>query len=200
MRYYEHNSFSAALADVTFLVGLAPTSISPITVAELHLYAYLGNLTALKAGSPISDWGYRFSITESGFPFSYSLDEARNNLITRSVIWNEPKGLVPNEERYELELALFNQLSQSARRKVWLKTALDCVLNLPSGSIRYAINKTPGVSVNLRDRRTSMLLKDSDIENIYDEFKIIDEILDKNEQNVLQPMILWLSARIFNEG
>ena len=50
MTSVRHSLQSAALTDVMFLVGLAPSSIAPISVAELHLYAYLANLVALNRG------------------------------------------------------------------------------------------------------------------------------------------------------
>ena len=37
---------SAAFTDVVFLVGLTPSSLAPVSIAELHLYAYLAHLVA----------------------------------------------------------------------------------------------------------------------------------------------------------
>lgn len=74
-------SSAAAYADVVLLIGLAPSSLTPISVPELHLYAYLGNLIAFSEGQPASDWGYRFSVTREGVPYSQDLEMARRNLV-----------------------------------------------------------------------------------------------------------------------
>ena len=87
---------SAALTDVVFLVGLTPSSLAPISIAELHLYAYLANLVALNRGVPLSDWGYSFSVTAEGFPFAYDLEEARENLVTWNCSKNHYKRAEPS--------------------------------------------------------------------------------------------------------
>ena len=68
MTSLRHPIESAALTDVVFLVDLAPSSLAPISVSEMHLYAYLANLVALNNGVPVSDWGYAFSLTTESAP------------------------------------------------------------------------------------------------------------------------------------
>ena len=189
---------SAALTDVMFLVGLAPSSIAPISVAELHLYAYVANLVALNGGMPISDWGYAFSVTTDGFPFAHDLEAARENLGRRSIVHEEEGYLKTEEDLYLAEASVLNNLVQSARRKEWLNGALLCVLNMPKGAIRDAINHSPGVAVSLRNRRASTLLREADVATIYDEFALIREVLGSESYDSLQPVVIWLSARVLS--
>ena len=190
---------SAALTDVMFLVGLAPSSISPISVAELHLYAYLANLVALNGGTPISDWGYAFSVTTEGFPFAHELEVARENLGRRSIVREEEGYLRPEEDLFLAEVSVLDSLVQSARRKEWLNDALACVLNLPRGAIRDAINHSPGVAISLRHRRASALLKEADVATIYSEFALIKKVLGPESCGSLQPVVIWLSARVLSD-
>ena len=190
---------SAAVTDVVYLVGQAPGSLAPVSIAELHLYAYLGNLVAFNRGLPVSDWGYRFSVTAEGFPFSDALANATENLVHRSIVAVQ-KGRVSSDEFLEGEIAILDGLIQSARRKSWLGDALACALHLPRGAIRDAINQTPGMALSLRDRRPSVLLKDAEVEEIHDEFATVKEVLGVESEDPLQPVVVWLSARVVAQG
>ena len=187
---------SAALTDVVFLVGLAPSSMSPISVAELHLYAYLANLVALNRGVPVSDWGYAFSVTTEGFPFAHDLEAARENVGRRSIILEEDGCLRPEEDLFVAEISVLDSLVQSARRKEWLRDALACALSLPRGAVRDAINSSPGVVDSLRHQRASALLKDGDIAALYSEFALIRDVLGPESGDLVQPIVVWLSARV----
>lgn len=196
MTSVRHSLQSAALTDVMFLVGLAPSSIAPISVAELHLYAYLANLVALNRGLPVSDWGYPFSVTTEGLPFAHDLEIARENLARRSIVYEEDGCLRVECDLFLDEMSILDSLAQCVRRKDWLSDALVCALNLPRGAIRDAINNTPGVAVSLRNRRASALLKDTDVDVMYSEFALINDVLGSNSRDPLQPIMVWLSARI----
>ncbi|MDE2692449.1 MAG: hypothetical protein OXI49_18300 [Acidobacteriota bacterium] len=191
---------SAALTDVVFLVGLAPSSFVPISIAEMHLYAYLANLVAVRRGVPVSDWGYRFSVTADGFPFAHDLEDARENLVRRSIVRVDHDGLRPGADFFESEIHLLEGLVQSARRRAWLDDAFACALHLPRGAVRDAVNHSPGVATGLRHQRASALLKDADVEQIYGEFALIGEVLGPDAEDVLQTIVVWLSARVVTKG
>ena len=186
---------SAAITDVVFLLGLLPESLTPISVAEMHMYAYLANVGALHRGVPISEWGYRFAVTSTGFPFSDSLASATENLIRRSIVSLDERQLSP-DGMFDDEREVLESLAQSRRRKEWLEDALMCVLHLPQGAVRHAINRTPGMLVSLRFRRASALLRDKEIEEIYDEFELVHDVLGSDTVDALQPLVVWLSSRV----
>ena len=190
---------SAAITDVAFLVSLAPSSMAPISIAELHLYAYLANIVALSKGLPVSDWGYAFSLTTEGFPFSHELDVARKHLCRRSIIQEEDYLLLPDKDLLDSETNVLDRLTQSVRRKEWLGDALVCALHLPRGSVRDAINHSPGVAKSLRDRKASALLRDADTHEIYNELSLINDLLGSHQIDSVQSIVIWLSARIILE-
>lgn len=195
-----HSLQWTALTDAVFLVGLAPSSLAPVSVAELHLYAYLANLVALNRGVPVSDWGYRFSVTADGFPFAHELKDATENLVRRSVLGVENGHVRRGEDLFEQEFGVLDGLVQSARRKPWLDDALTCVLHLPHGAVRDAINHSPGMVMGLRERRASVLLREADVDEIYREFELIEEVLGRDADDLLRPVVVWLSARIVSKG
>lgn len=191
---------SAAFTDVAFLVSLAPSSMSPISIAELHLYAYLANIVAFCKGLPVSDWGYSFSLTTEGFPFSHELEVAKEHLCRRSIIHDMDYFLQPDLELLAMETAVLESLTQSVRRKEWLDDALICALHLPRGAVRDAINHSPGVEKSLRDRRASVLLRDVDTHEIFNEFSLISEVLGSDQIDAVQSIVVWLSAKIILEA
>jgi hypothetical protein len=188
-----------AYADAVLLIGNAPSSLTPMSVSELHLYAYLGNLIAFSQGQPVSDWGYRFTVTREGFPFSQELEQARCDLVNRSIIVEQRKGLLqPDEELFEPEYRLMLELSQTRRREIWQKTSLACALNLPSGAVRHAINQSPGMAINFQQGRAGELLRSQDTDRIYEEFEMIREFLDEQSGSIVQPAVTWLAARVLS--
>ena len=44
-----------------------------------------------------------------------------------------------------------------------------------------------------------MLLRETDIEQIYSEFALIREVLSIDVGDVLQPVVVWLSARVISD-
>ena len=191
---------SAALSDVVFLVGLAPSSLAPISVAEMHLYAYLGNLVALNRGVPVSEWGYRFAVTIDGFPFAHELKNATDNLVRRSVVQIDDSRLYAGDDLLARELSVLGGLAQSTRRKGWLADAFSCALHLPRGAVREAINQSPGMATSLLRRRTSELLRRAEIDEIYDELTLVRQVLDSEVEDEIQPLVVWLSARVVSQG
>ena len=192
---------SNAHTDVVMLVGDAPRSISPMSVPELHLYAYLGCLLALLDGVPVADWGYRFTVTREGMPFSADLETARDRAIRRGVIvLKEWRLIEQGGERFEEEFKLYCELAQSARRRPWLRAAVQCGLALPVGAIRDAVNRSPGVMEGLRDGRARVLFDYDDVESLYVEFETVRKVLGESGGQLLQPAILWLSARVLRDG
>ena len=192
---------SNAHTDVVMLVGDAPRSVSPISVPELHLYAYLGCLLALFDGVPVADWGYRFTVTREGIPFSADLETARDGAVQRGVILLQERILVKQGgERFDEEFKLYCELEQSARRRDWLRAAVQCALALPVGAIRDAVNRSPGVAEGLRDGHARVLFDYDDVESLYEEFETVRKVLGENAGQLLQPAILWLSARVLRGG
>ena len=191
---------AAAVTDAMFLVGLAPSSLTPVSIAEMHLYAYLGNLVAFNAGVPVSDWGYSFSVTSGGFPFANALEDATENLVCRSIVLADVDGLQRGDNLFDEEMSVLAGIVQSARRRNWLRAALACALQLPHGTVRDAINHSPGMVASLRHRRVSTLLERADLDEIHEEFALIRTVLGPQADDLLQPVVVWLSARVISKG
>lgn len=186
-----------AYGDAIVIIADAPSSILPMSVIEMHLYAYLGCIFALFTGRPIGEWGYKFAVTSDGFPFSAQLEDGRRAAGSMGLLETDDKGLMSaNPAAMATELELLMSLTTWTERRPCLRTAMECALALPVGSIRYAINQTPGVAPSLKLGQRRQLLDEDDIALLYEEYQIVDSVLGVGANDLLSPAVIWLSARI----
>lgn len=188
----------SAYFDCLVIANDAPKSILPISVIEMHLFSYLGCVLALFKGKPIGEWGYDYAITSDGFPFSAPFEEARKSILQSGMLESGDDGLLrPCQPSLGAELQTVLSLgSWAAERRPWLRTATECALALPMGSIRFAISQTPGVIMPIRLGQRRQLLAEDDVSLLYDEYKIVSSVLGSDAEDTLSPAVIWLSARI----
>lgn len=190
-----------AYFDALAILGDAPASIVPMSIVEMHLYAYLGCVLGLFRGNPVAAWGYSFAITTEGFPYSVQFDEARQVLLFRGLATQNDEGLLePDSENMQIEMEEVLSFSQYGTRRDWLRTATNCALAFPVGAIRHAINRSPGVEAPLRLGQRRQLLQTDDVELLYDEHEAVRKVLGPEVQDLLSPAVLWLSARVLRSG
>ncbi len=186
-----------AYFDVSCLMSEVKPSLVPVSVSEIHLYAYLACIIALWKGKAIGDWGYTFALTSEGFPFSPELEEGRHLLDSRGFIKIDVNGDMFPENLLLLQEqeAVFSE-SRWVSRREYISAATDCALTLPGGSIRYAIGKSPGFGSAVVLGQNSPLLTEFDTDTIYEEYQIIANALDDQDIDLLSPAVIWLSARV----
>lgn len=186
-----------AYADVVTLLHVAPRSAIPLSVAELHLFAYLGRILSLFDGLPIADWGYDFVVTSEGFPFSAQLDEGLKAASRLGLVTDDFDGeLVPAETAIAAEYEVLTKISDACRRSAWLRAATHCSLSIPSGSIRYAVNHSPGLAAATSSGQRRMLLQPTDVASLYAQYAVVRNALGEIDHDLLAPAIVWLSAYV----
>lgn len=186
-----------AYADVVTLLHVAPRSAIPLSVAELHLFAYLGRILSLFDGLPIADWGYDFVVTSEGFPFSAQLDEGLKAASRLGLVMDDIDGeLVPSETAIAAEYEVLTKISDACRRSAWLRAATHCSLSIPSGSIRYAVNHSPGLAAATSSGQRRMLLQPTDVASLYSQYSVVRNALGEIDHDLLAPAIVWLSAYV----
>ena len=190
-----------AYADVLVLLNDAPASVLPISVNEMHLYSYLGCILALFKGKPVANWGYRYAITSEGFPWSADFDNARETLCATGLVQVDDQGLMTPWPSAELtaELEFVASVDSLAERRPWLRTAVECALALPVGSIRSAINRSPGVATPFFLGQRGQLLEDAATSLLYEEYAVVSQVLGTEVQDILSPAVVWLSARVLRK-
>ncbi len=188
-----------AYCDAICILSDAPLSLKPMSIIELHLFSYLGCVLALFDGHALGDLGYEYAVTSEGFPFSVKLEEARKHLVSRGLISLDDHGyMLPVRPHLDTELDLILSIESLSLRRSWFRTATECALALPIGSIRYAIGQSPGMSASVPLGQRNNLLGVDDVELLYDEYGIVQDALGNQAQELLSPAVLWLSARVLS--
>jgi hypothetical protein len=189
-----------AYCDALVIMKESPQSVLPISVIEMHLFSYLGCILALFQGKPIGEWGYSYVVTKEGFPFSVEFEEARKNLVFRGLVDTTSDGLLmPHEPQISNEFEKILTLRALESRRSWMQSATQCALALPVGSIRYAINNTPGLEGPLSISQSRTLLSGIDVSLLYEEYKVISSVLGTDARDLLSPAVIWLSARVLRD-
>lgn len=186
-----------AYFDAVAIMADAPASVMPMTVIEVHLYAYLGCILGLFKGQAVGDWGYPFAVTSEGFPFSVQLENARSVIVARGLVEEDGEGMMAaRRDELAAEIDSLLTLGSWGDRRLWLRVATQCALALPVGSIRHAISQTPGLAASVRLGQRRQLLQADDIDLLYEEYKIVSSVLGADVKDLLSPAVIWLSARI----
>ncbi|MDU4002415.1 hypothetical protein [Pluralibacter gergoviae] len=188
----------SAYFDSLMIMDEMPASLRPISFVEYHLYSYLSCVLALFKGESISSWGYKYTVTEYGFPFSNELQHAIDFLLNRGFIYSDENGLFhPNDDIISAELNNFSHDKSLINRRELISIALQCGLNIPSGAIRNAIKNSPGMSLSTSLAQAAPLLDDEDnIDILYEEYDVISKMIGKENKDLLSPAVIWLSARV----
>jgi len=185
-----------AYCDALFVAGDAPKSLVPLSIVEMHLFSYLGCILGLFRGGAIGDWGYEYAVTNEGFPFSAEFEEARGLLVRSGLLISDDKGYLSPSEEIAGEIRIVSELGAWNSRRAAIRSAMECALALPLGSIRYAIGQTPGMATAIQLRQRRKLLDEDDVSLLYDEYRIVNSVLGAGAEDVLSPAVIWLSARI----
>ena len=94
-------------------------NLGNIVTAEIYLFSYLACILSLYRRRPISDWQYKLSITEYGFPYSVDLDNATKMLEETGNLAKEGSFLVVTEKGNK-EYEMLCDLSQNVEREVFI--------------------------------------------------------------------------------
>lgn len=186
--------------DCLAIVDLVPRSVGPISRLEVHLFAYMSCILALVDGCPVNEWGYTFALTSSGHPYSVGVDAALELLVRQGKLRQDKHEFLElTEDVGRAEVEGLGTIQSLQKRRHWIRTATECALALPVGTIKYALESTPGVdaAVTLGQRRE--LLGTEDIDRLYEERQIIMDVLGENAIDLLAPAVAWLTMHLVSE-
>ena len=168
------------------------TIVGPVSIWEVQLFSYLACLLSLYSGSPPSDWGYRFTATEYGSPYSYDLDVA----ITRSVQFGflETRDhLISISGAGAQELEALSTLSELQKRWVYLEPACSSALAMPVGFVRAAVHRDSTVGAVAKLETGRSLLEDMSLIQVQDQFAFVRSALGEPQRDFLSPAITWIA-------
>jgi hypothetical protein len=188
-----------ATYDTLFIVKHLEEPLHGVTEGEVHLFAYLSGLLGLFKGTPSAEWGYRFTRTNWGAPFSRETSEAVKELELSGRLRIEAQDavapMVCTEEGKALVEAL-DEINLCRSRRPFLEAACSSAAAFPVAAIRQAIRFEPTLRNANGHIGPQELLAGPSLELLYEQFGALRGVLGDATSDLLVPSSVWLSYLI----
>ena len=181
----------AAFDTLAIVASLEPT-VGRVLPSEVHLFAYLGCLLSLYSGHPVADWGYAFTGTIEGSPFSAAVNEAVGVLRSSSDLLSDLTGLGLSESG-RAEYDLLRTLPRNASREEFVLGACSSVLALPVPLVRSAMQQEPALRRVTALAASRPLLEGVDLDALYEQFQALASVIGTEISDVMVPAVAWLT-------
>ncbi len=182
---------SEATADALAIISRVQSVLQNATEGEVHLFAYLSCLLWLYKGNPAAEWGYEFSATLTGAPFSTAVGEATKLLRQYGKLHKagEYMRLTPDGDALYDKL---HTLDQFRIRYPYIDGACGSLFGMPVGLVRDAVNNEPGLRRAGVMHSKRRLLQEPDKEDLFDQFMALIEAIGVSSSELMIPALVWL--------
>lgn len=186
---------SLASFDILALAGSVGTVGDGLTHGEFHALDYLACLMAIYDGRSPAWWGFGFSVTDSGAPFSRVLSDTIARLTASGWVVRDDRvhRLSPTGKD---ELDFENTLAVNVQRFRYLSAASSSALSMPLPAISDALSHEPGLRRALSYIRRKRLLDETSLTLIAEQFRALTDGLKQSPQDRVDltvPAIVWLT-------
>jgi hypothetical protein len=155
---------------------------------EIHLFAYFSSILFLYRKNPVSDWQYRFTISDTGYPFSESIFEATTRHLQNGLF--EDKGTFYTiTGRGADEFNKFKLLPTFSRREEYLTAACTTSILLPYSQTLRALLSDPEIAKAKKLDNKSWLEQS----NIYQKFDEISKEVGVSADDLIIPAVTWIN-------
>ncbi len=154
---------------------------------------YLAQLLSIYDGNTTVKWGYLFTRNKYGAPISIEILEEIEVLCSKGYLVEDDSGYYCLADTSSADF--IQQLEKSyifGWKTKYIMTALDSLLTKPFPKVVNAIQYEPGINLLDKINRTSVLLDNSSINLLFDDFKIIKEVINDTNINLVVPASLWI--------
>lgn len=155
---------------------------------EIHLFSYFSSILFLYGQNPVSEWQYRFTISESGYPFSDEINEAINRHVQNG--WfNEGAAFFSITSRGTDEFNKFKILPSFAKRERYLNAACTTSILVPYSQTLRALLGDPEIE-KAKELKNNSWLEQS---NIYQKFNEISTAVGVSPEDLIIPAVTWIN-------
>lgn len=155
---------------------------------EIHLFSYFSSILFLYKKNPVSAWQYRFTISDTGYPFSEAIFEATTRHIQNGLF--EEKGTFYSiTSRGTDEFNKFNVLPTFSKREEYLSAACTTSILVPYSQTLRALLNDP-VIAKAKEINNKSWLEQS---NIYQKFDEISRAVGVSAEDLIIPAVTWIN-------
>ncbi len=180
--------------DLLQIAAMQTEASAGMTDGELQTLAYLACLLAVFDGRRPEWWGYKFTATRTGAPFSYYLSKAQNRARNSGLI-ERGEEVWTITDLGRADLGQISEMQLNARRLPYLDAAAGAALAMPLPSLAGALGREPGLRRALRFVRTQELLDEAGLALLESQFDALNEALagDDAADDLMVPAVVWLT-------
>jgi hypothetical protein len=156
---------------------------------EIHLFSYFASILYGYRGNNLADWGYKYLINASGYPFSRELDEAASRHVQN--------GLFEDREDYWVvggrgttEFLKFKSLESLNKREDYLDAACTTNILVPYSQTLRALASSPEL------KRPADVDDWLDQSGIYEKIIEISKAVGVSSDDLIIPAISWIKYLI----
>ncbi|MDQ7799607.1 MAG: hypothetical protein RDU76_11810 [Candidatus Edwardsbacteria bacterium] len=177
-----------AFFDSLSLAHKLDNNLDGFKLEEIHLFAYFSSILYLYRGNPVSDWQYRFTLSELGYPFSDSLYDAIERHNQNG--WIESNGIFYSitsrgtDQFNELKL-----LKSFSHREEYLNASCVTSILMPYSKTLRALLNDPVIAKAKSMKQDDWL----DQSNIYQKFMEISKAVGVSAMDLLIPAVTWVN-------
>lgn len=176
-----------AFFDSLSLANKLDNFLDGFKIEEIHLFSYFASILFLYRKNPVSDWQYRFTITDNGYPYSYEIQEA----ITRHIqngLFDEKGSYCTMTSRGTEEFNKFKALINFQKREECLSAACTTSILVPYSQTLRALLNDPEIARE-KELKNNWL----DQSNIYTKFEELSNAIGVQVQDLLIPAVSWIN-------
>lgn len=177
-----------AFYDSLSLANKLDNFLDGFRVEEIHLFSYFSSILYLYRQNTITEWNYRFIISENGYPFSDDINEAINRHIQNG-LFDEKETYCTITSRGTDEFNKFKALSSFKKREECLNAACTTSILMPYSQTLRALLNDPQI-VREKENQNRPWLEQS---NIYPKFQELSQAVGVPINDLLLPAVTWIS-------
>ncbi len=155
---------------------------------EIHLFSYFSSILFLYRKNPVSDWQYRFTISETGYPFSEAIFEATTRHIQNG-LFDEKGTFYSITSRGNDEFNKFKLLKNFSKREEFLTAACTTSILVPYSQTLRALLSDPVIAKAKELKNKSWLEQSS----IYKKFDEISKLVGVSAEDLIIPAVTWIN-------
>lgn len=187
---------SVATFDALQLIALTSSAENGISESEVQTLAYVACILALFERHEVSTWGYGFSVTPDGAPFSSALSDATQTVCRLGWCVSDGRQMTITSNGIT-ELKFQTALAPNRIRSRYLEGSAALALTMPLPAIAAALSDEPGLDRALRFGRVVRLFGDIALEKLVEQLTSLNEFLrwedrDANDDDLLVPAAMWI--------
>jgi|HubBroStandDraft_6_1064221.scaffolds.fasta_scaffold52157_2 hypothetical protein len=160
---------------------------------EIHLFSYFASILYGYRGNNLADWGYKYLVDLSGYPFSRELNEAASRHMQNG-LFEDRVDYVVVSGRGTSEYLKFKSLESLNTREVYLDAACTTNILVPYSQTLRALVTSPDL------QRPAEVDDWLDQSGIYEKIIEISKAVGVSSDDLIIPAVSWIKYLISEEA